>query len=163
MKRSKLADHLDLITTLLLDGRQYTAITSDLCALGCQTTSQNLIVWLRRRSARIQARSHLSMPLGTISSHAVEPMPSTPSLRNPINKQIRQAAMTPKNFTNSTSATTTQNIMSPLNELTQRENRGRGVISKTLTQKEITINKIIDGIGAPSQSLLKPGFKNQLQ
>lgn len=163
MKRSKLADHLDLITTLLQDGRQYSAIASDLCALGCQTTSQNLIVWLRRRSARIQARSHLSMPLGTISGHAVELMPFTPSLKNPINKQKRQAAMTPKNCTNSTPATTSQNMMSPLNEITQGENRGRGVISKTLTQKEIAINKIIAGIGAPSQSLLKSGFKNQLK
>lgn len=68
--KSKLNDYSELVASRLQQGQSYVEIVNELSALGCITTRQNLISWLKRRSARIQSRLHLADPLS--AAHASE-------------------------------------------------------------------------------------------
>ena len=117
MKRSKLEDHVDLITRQLQAGSQYTLIAAELCAMGCQTTSQNLTIWLQRRAARIQARQYLTMPLSTGATKLIEFATPSPMPKNPIPKPPAKGIPNPNAFKNSKDATAPQNITPPNNEI----------------------------------------------
>ena len=77
---SKLQNHSELVALRLQQGKTYVEIVNELSQLGCITTRQNLYVWLKRRTARIQSRLHLSDPLSAANAAEQEaPVAHTPT------------------------------------------------------------------------------------
>ena len=75
--RSRLDGHVDFILSELQTGNSYESTAKKLTAMGCKTSRVNLYLWLKRRAARIQAKLHLTDPLGVIQASRQQ-VPSAP-------------------------------------------------------------------------------------
>ncbi len=59
---SKLEPHEKFILEQLLQRRSYQSITESLSNLGCKTSRQNLMSWVKNRAEKLRARRELADP-----------------------------------------------------------------------------------------------------
>ena len=83
--RSRLDGHVDFILSELQTGNSYESTAKKLTAMGCKTSRVNLYLWLKRRAARIQAKLHLTDPLGAIQTSRQQ-VPTAP-VHEPAEKE----------------------------------------------------------------------------
>jgi hypothetical protein len=129
-------------------------------AYGVKVARSTLSSFINKRLRKRQRLAEkfavvLTPPIFTSSQLAA----TTPA--TPITKPAAEVIPNPNASTNSNVSTPPKTITPPVQENVPAENRGRGIINRTPTQKEIDIQKIIDGIGMPTKSLLNSTFKNQ--